>query len=97
MENIGFLLELTPMATISRSHRPTACPTTSRWPLVTGSNEPGYSAMRGINPSTPPRAVPQAGRVPCRPGKSRLFLFGPVLNHLPGPRVFHAPAVFHPE
>src|SRR5438552_2090377 len=50
IENSGFLLECTPIATISRSQRPTACLTTSRWPLVTGSNEPGYSAMRGINP-----------------------------------------------
>src|SRR3954449_9323260 len=48
------------MATISRSHRPTACRTTSRWPLVTGSNEPGYSAIRGIAPPTAPRAARQA-------------------------------------
>src|SRR3954464_15852874 len=70
------------MATTSRSHRPTACLTTSRWPLVTGSKEPGYRAIRGIAPSTPPRPTPQADLVPHDfvPGRSaaRRFFSGVV-------------------
>ena len=76
------------MATISRSHRPTACRTTSRWPLVTGSKEPGYSAMRDINPSTPPRKTRKqagSGGRPCQP-----FIFQPVIEPLAGRRVSYA-------
>src|SRR5258708_7678014 len=37
--------------------------------------------MRGINPSTPPRATPQAGLVPARAGKCQPFIFPAFLNH----------------
>ena len=40
-KNSGFLPAWMATATTRRSHRPTACRTTSRWPLVTGSKEPG--------------------------------------------------------
>lgn len=41
VENSGFLPGWTPIATTSLSHSDTLCRTTSRWPLVMGSKEPG--------------------------------------------------------
>src|ERR1700687_4327555 len=97
VENSGFLLEFTPIATISLSHRPTACLTTSRWPLVTGSNEPGYSAIRGMSPSTPPRAARQAGLVPALGGDRCCLIFRTPLNPSPGRGVYLGrPAGFRP-
>src|SRR5258708_24808713 len=84
------------MVKISRSHRTTACLTTSRWPLVTGSNEPGYSAIRGINPVYPAPDGPASGPV------LRQSLIGRLLFRLgrwtppwdggpPTPAFFHLP------
>ena len=65
---------------------------------MTGSNEPGYSAMRDINPSTPPWAALQAGPVPAPCAKLRIFIFRKPLNHLPACGVsLGEPAVFRPE
>src|SRR5205085_10191183 len=72
------------MAMISRSHRVTECRTTSRWPLLTGSNEPGYSAMRGMIPPTALRAARQAGWVAA---ENRLLFFRPVWALEPHPRL----------
>src|SRR6202051_5333170 len=89
-ENSGFFPGWIPMATTSRSHRPTACRPTARWPLVTGWNEQGYSAIRGINPSTPPRAAPQAGPVPVFGPPGLVFIFRRPLNQFGGQRVSSA-------
>ena len=47
--NRGVLPGWVPIASTRRSASRAAWRTTSRWPLVSGSNEPGKSAVRGMN------------------------------------------------
>src|SRR3712207_9421702 len=55
--NSRFFDLLTPTATTTSSKRAAARWTMSRWPLVTGSNEPGQTARLTGAPRTPSRRV----------------------------------------
>jgi len=64
VENSGFLLEIEPIATIRRSHKPDGVPDHVEWPLVTGRMT-WLTARCGHKSSNPPRAARKPGRFPA--------------------------------
>src|SRR4051812_24854010 len=59
--NSGVLPGWVPIASTSRSASRAAWRTRSRWPLVTGSNDPGKSAVRGMVRGSSARPEPPQG------------------------------------
>src|SRR3954447_3347320 len=62
--NRGILPGWVPIASTSRSASRAAWRTRSRWPLVTGSNDPGKSAVRGMERGSSARPEPPQGPGP---------------------------------